>query len=451
MMGGTAIPSLSALFPSINPGLPTPLAEAMGLPQNSTPIVHYCSDHVDCFAGGGVRQQCWGGHKCGCSLGNHEYPFCVEPTYKTRIDVGCWMFLTVIWAVVLLSFIGILYKRIRTTKMEKKCLVSFFSTTTLSGLLGSGCILAHNAIYIDMMRNPYDHAESMFKEYGICTWLRSLCGLCIALSFNNVSMMWIEFALASKRMASMSSNLKLTKNFIFGYSAFYMVAGVTFLYITIGPYKNPIEPIEPDFEYATTGLLVFNALLTSATYFYGGRAMYLVFSRHAEQEKSSRRGCSSSLNKKCKTSTQTATSTDQTEEGMAADEEEQMKAREAQEAEARSDRTIAALQKRGRMIVSTTVVIVVASLTIAVSLIYNSMPRVGENYVPNWILVFLLNISLSSGAMAVARFLNSTMESKKPSSGGGGKTGNTVTRIISARFSKKRVTPAKAYTVSARP
>ena len=145
MTGGDAIPSLSALFPSINPGLPTPLAEAMGLPQNSTPIAHYCSNGGDCILGGGIRQRCfnsWGQHECGCR--HHEYPFCVEPNYKTDIAVGLWSFMTVVWAVSFLSFIGILYKRIRTTKMETKCFFSFFSTTILWGLLGSGCILAQN-------------------------------------------------------------------------------------------------------------------------------------------------------------------------------------------------------------------------------------------------------------------------------------------------------------------
>ena len=342
-VAGTAIPGLAGLLPSLNPGLPTPLAVAMGLPQNATPIHHYCEEQTECIYGGGIRQVCANGkgqHECQCTFSyQHEYPFCTEPTSQTDIAVGCYCFYIICYTTVFFAFVYVCAKRARTAKMEVKCLFSFFSTTILWGLIGSGCILAKYCYNLHEVLAPFEHPKAYLDQRtdGV---LLTICGIFLPLCTNNVSMMWIEFALASKRMASMSANLKLTKNIIFCYCAFYMVAGTVFLYITVGPPEDPPDPIDTDFEYVTRGLLALNSLLTSVTYFYGGRSMYFIFARHAEQEKTA-------MNNTCKTQTAT-TSTDQADGGEGGgasyDEDEQMKAQEEAEAKARSEATLRALQ-----------------------------------------------------------------------------------------------------------
>ena len=442
--GSSAIPGLAGLLPSLNPGLPTPLAVAMGIPQNSTPIVNYCNEQADCIYGGGIRQVCANGkgqHECQCTFSyRHKYPFCTEPTGGTAVAVGCYSFYVVCYTMVFFGFIGVLYKRIRTAKKEFKCLFSFFSTTILWGLIGSGCILAKYCYNLHEVLQPFEHPKYYLDQRtdGV---LLTICGIFLPLCTNNVSMMWIEFVLASKRMASMSANLKLTKNIILGYCVFYMIAGIIFLYITVGPPEDPPDPIDTDFEYVTRGLLALNSLLTSFTYFYGGRSMYFIFAKHAEQEKTA-------MNNTCKTATQTSatTTTDQTDGGAAPDEDEQVKAQEAKEAKERSEANLKALQARSRMIASTTVIVGISTQIISLCLVLTTITKLYDSIEAYWFSHVLLHLALTCAAMTVVRFLNFMMGPMMPSSGGS-KTGKTMRNLMS-RFSKKRVQPAEAYKAS---
>ena len=100
------------------------------------------------------------------------------------------------------------------------------------------------------------------------------------LSALNVSLMWIEFVMASEQMKDVSSNLELTRSFLLGYIGSFLGVAVLGIGLTHA-FDNNVG------WFLLTGSCLVSALLIMATFTVGARRMSAVYLRAAVDLKTS--------------------------------------------------------------------------------------------------------------------------------------------------------------------
>ena len=157
------IPSLAGLIPALNPGLPEPLAVAMGIPENASATHMYCDGQADCIYGGGLRQVCFR-HSCECTFSaKYEYPFCVDPTSRTMWAKVMYSLFIAIYSVTTLALLAVAVKRFRTTPLSRKTCANFFTTSLVFGILGCMILVVKYVVNLDEVL----HAEKYEKYYNV--------------------------------------------------------------------------------------------------------------------------------------------------------------------------------------------------------------------------------------------------------------------------------------------
>jgi len=187
-----------------------------------------CSANTECYTHG-LNLECRRTGYCGCmwSSSMGPAPVCNELTPASSMNLVV-RFLTL--ALYLVPFVYALQLYIFTIR-KSGCKWSYQISTVVFTILGPFFMLLANIMpLIDMLGGAVFSTVARNAIFNLGLALGST--LCI-LSYLNVSLMWVEFCLASKRLAALSHNLKLTKNFLRGYIVFHVVMSVIMLVLNV--------------------------------------------------------------------------------------------------------------------------------------------------------------------------------------------------------------------------
>lgn len=123
---------------------------------------------------------------------------------------------------------------------------------------------------------------SGFGEYLTYNYLQNvlflLAGTITILAALNLSLMWIEFAMASKRLESIGTNLRHTRTLLIVYMFLYVLTAIGCIIADL------IRGDEIAFR-ISIGLIALTVLLVSPTYIIGARGLTAMYVRQADQSK----------------------------------------------------------------------------------------------------------------------------------------------------------------------
>ena len=231
-----------------------------------------CSANTECYTHG-LNLECRRTGYCGCmwSSSMGPAPVCNELTPASSMNLVV-RFLTL--ALYLVPFVYALQLYIFTIR-KSGCKWSYQISTVVFTILGPFFMLLANIMpLIDMLGGAVFSTVARNAIFNLGLALGST--LCI-LSYLNVSLMWVEFCLASKRLAALSHNLKLTKNFLRGYIVFHVVMSVIMLVLNV--------VVSDTFFLAFLGVVVIAAILILVSYQWGSRKIVAIYQKHAAAEK----------------------------------------------------------------------------------------------------------------------------------------------------------------------
>lgn len=142
--------------------------------------------------------------------------------------------------------------------------------TLVWGLCSCLCMATNNlVVLIDMVTpvlNSLQRAHISTVLEGVGAMLTILCCL-------NVSIVWIEFCLASSRLESLSSKLMLTRKYIVGFLVSYNTTSITFSVLTV--VSSPV------FYYCVLGLCFIAGVIIIVSFRYGSRRLAAAYLRAA--------------------------------------------------------------------------------------------------------------------------------------------------------------------------
>ena len=154
------------------------------------------------------------------------------------------------------------------------CRTSYQRLTIIWGVCGSaGFVFGYIVGVGDLLG-----AQGSELQRGILINLGLAVGsIFIILAALQVSMMWIELCLASKRLAAVSKNLKFTKNIVLAWMVGHVVFCVLFMILE--------QAVSSVFFLAFNGLCLIDAIGVVICFLIGGNKVGAVYKKHAEAEK----------------------------------------------------------------------------------------------------------------------------------------------------------------------
>ena len=197
--------------------------------------------------------------------------FCDTLTAASGWSLSVRLWTLIIYFTVFVYSVRLLVRDIRNSGC---CRTSYQRLTIIWGVCGSaGFVFGYIVGVGDLLG-----AQGSELQRGILINLGLAVGsIFIILAALQVSMMWIELCLASKRLAAVSKNLKFTKNIVLAWMVGHVVFCVLFMILE--------QAVSSVFFLAFNGLCLIDAIGVVICFLIGGNKVGAVYKKHAEAEK----------------------------------------------------------------------------------------------------------------------------------------------------------------------
>ena len=197
--------------------------------------------------------------------------YCDTLTAASGWSLSVRLWTLIIYFTVFVYSVRLLVRDIRNSGC---CRTSYQRLTIIWGVCGSaGFVFGYIVGVGDLLG-----AQGSELQRGILINLGLAVGsIFIILAALQVSMMWIELCLASKRLAAVSKNLKFTKNIVLAWMVGHVVFCVLFMILE--------QAVSSVFFLAFNGLCLIDAIGVVICFLIGGNKVGAVYKKHAEAEK----------------------------------------------------------------------------------------------------------------------------------------------------------------------
>ena len=341
-----------------------------------------CTTSFECNAGLelSVMQCQWQlGYLCGCgSFGTKMGgPECTDLTSGSGAAVAgrslqaLGLVVTVVAALRYLPFAG------RRCTFSLSILLWIFWGATLM-LISRLVSIANFSVPMDYY--VVDSVTSVFEAAG--------ASLCIVGALN-LSLMWIEFVLATKRLERLSNNLRLTKKILVGYMIGFCALEVILITLQI--------VVSGAFYNLTMGLSLITAILIIITFLVGASKLNKVYGKAAESERVS-------------------AATMQTSATMQVGQTQEEEAAALEEAKAMASKKLAAadsLDARAKRIARTARLVAIGFGTFVLATVVWLVVRPLMIIGLEWAVAVVMQTGACFSAVAIAVYVGGTLQKKK--------------------------------------